>query len=185
MGVRRGTQVGNNAQMPELTLPRLHVHFSFVESVREFHAHPSPPPYVAALDADALSDATEFADYVQGLLDQRWEEAPRPAGYVPMTTLWWTDGREYLARLAIRHRLTPTLMQVGGHIGYDVRPSARRRGHASAMLKAALPIARELGIDRALITCDVDNVASRTVIEKNGGEQIEPYQDKLRFWVPT
>jgi predicted acetyltransferase len=53
------------------------------------------------------------------------------------------------------------------------------------MLKAALPIAREVGIDRVLITCDVDNVASRKVIEKNGGQQIEPYQDKLRFWVPS
>jgi hypothetical protein len=87
--------------MPELTLPRLGVHFSFVEAVREFHAHAAPPPYVAALDADTLSDAAAFADYVQGLLDQRWEETPRPAGYVPATTLWWTEGSEYLGRLAI------------------------------------------------------------------------------------
>jgi len=171
--------------MPELTLPRLDVHFSFVESVREFHAHGSPPPYVARLDPETLGDPAEFADYVQGLLEQRWEQTPRPAGFVPMTTLWWVEGPEYLARLAIRHRLTPTLLQVGGHIGYDVRPSARRQGHASAMLRAALPIARELGIYRALITCDLDNVASRKVIEKNGGRQIAPYKDKLRFWVPT
>jgi predicted acetyltransferase len=175
--------------MPELTLPRLDVHFSFVESVREFHAHGSPPPYIARLDPETLGDPAEFADYVKGLLEQRWEQTPRPAGFVPMTTLWWIERTEcrteFLARLAIRHRLTPTLMQVGGHIGYDVRPSARRQGHAGAMLEAALPIARELGIDRALITCDEDNVASRKVIEKNGGRQIAPYKDKLRFWVPT
>jgi predicted acetyltransferase len=155
--------------MPELTLPHPDLHFSFVESVREFHAYGSPPPYVAALDPETLQDAAEFADYVQNLLDQRWKETPRPAGYVPGTTLWWTEGPEFLGRLAIRRRLTPTLMNVGGHIGYDVRPSARRRGHVTAMLQAALPIARGLGIGRALITCDVDNVASRKVIEKNGG----------------
>jgi predicted acetyltransferase len=47
--------------------------------------------------------------------------------------------------------------------------ASRRRGHATAMLRQALPIARGLGIDRALVTCDVDNVASRKVIERNGG----------------
>lgn len=44
---------------------------------------------------------------------------------------------EYLGRLAIRHRLTPRLRTLGGHIGYDIRPSARQRGHATAMLAAA------------------------------------------------
>src|SRR5690242_3199976 len=83
--------------------------------------------------------------------------------------LWWVDGDEYLGRIAIRHRLTAQLRASGGHIGYDVRPSARRRGHATAMLRAALPVARALGVDSALVTCDAGNVASRRVIERNGG----------------
>jgi predicted acetyltransferase len=61
---------------------------------------------------------------------------------VPCTTLWWVDGPAHLGRIAIRHRLTPWLREVAGHIGYDVRPSARRRGHATAMLAAALPVPR-------------------------------------------
>jgi predicted acetyltransferase len=89
-----------------------------------------------------------------------------------------------LGRIAIRHRLTPQLREVGGHIGYDVRPSARRCGRATAMLRAALPVARTLGIESALVTCDVDNVASRTVIERNGGMLEDQRGDKLRFWVP-
>jgi predicted acetyltransferase len=99
--------------------------------------------------------------------------------------MWWVEQDEYLGRIAVRHRLTAQLREVGGHIGYDVRPSARRRGHATAMLRAALPVVRSLGINSALVTCDVDNVASRKVIERNGGVLEDQRGDKLRFWVPT
>ena len=112
------------------------------------------------------------------------EATPRPEGYVPTTELWWVDG-EVLGRIAIRHRLTPGLLEVGGHIGYDVRPSARRRGHATEMLRQALLIAGLMGIRRALITCDVGNIGSRTVIERNGGVLEDERAGKLRFWVPT
>jgi predicted acetyltransferase len=74
---------------------------------------------------------------------------------------------------------------VGGHIGYDVRASARRRGHATAMLAGGLAVAAGLGIDPALITCDVDNVGSRRVIETNGGVLEDERDGKLRFWTPT
>src|SRR5947208_8675631 len=118
---------------------------------------------------DAWHDVDAFAAYTAGLRADALEETPRRPGWVPCTTLWYVEGTEYLGRLAIRHRLTEWLREYGGHIGYDVRPSARRRGHATAMLKTALPIAKRLGIDDVLITCDADNVASRRVIEANGG----------------
>ena len=94
-------------------------------------------------------------------------------------------GPEFLGRIALRHRLNEYLRTLGGHIGYDVRPSARRRGHATAMLAAAVPRAHAMGIDPVLVTCDVDNVASRRVIEANGGVLENELQGKLRFWVPT
>jgi predicted acetyltransferase len=164
----------HNYRMPRLVDPTVSVHASFVESVREVNRRP-----------DALIDPAEFAEYVRGLIGQRFEETPRPAGYVPGTTLWWIEGPQFIGRLAIRHRLTPALEREGGHIGYDVRPTARRQGHATAMLQAALPRARALGIDRALITCDTDNIGSRKVIEKNGGEFIDEIDGKYRYWVPT
>lgn len=83
------------------------------------------------------------------------------------------------------HRLTAVLLEIGGHVGHDVRPSARRRGHATEMLRQALAVARELGIDPALVTRDVDNVGSRTVIERNGGVFEDQRHGKLRYWVPT
>src|SRR4029079_8211785 len=113
------------------------------------------------------------------------EETPRPVGYVPSTELWWVEDETFLGRVGIRHRLTPALLEIGGHIGYDVRPSARRRGHATAMLREALIVARGLAIERGLGTCSVDNVGSRTVIERNGGVLEDVRAVKLRFWVPT
>ncbi len=141
---------------------------------REIHDH-----------ASRWADPREFASYVCRLRADVREESARPDGHVPATTLWWVDDEEYLGRLAIRHRLTPSLRALGGHIGYDVRPSARQRGHATAMLAAALPAARGLGIDLVLVTCDDDNVASRKVIEANGGVLEGKSGAKLRYWVPT
>ena len=120
------------------------------------------------------------------LLDQlRALETDPPAHLVSSTTRWWVDGPEYLGRISIRHRLTPALRDHGGHIGYDVRPSARRRGHATAMLQAALPVAARLGITTALITTDPDNIASQRVIRAAGGVAELGEGPILRFWVPT
>ena len=119
--------------------------------------------------AAALSSDEEFAKFIAAIRAERLEETPRPPDVVPDTELWWVAGEEFLGRIVVRHRLTHALLDIGGHIGYDVRPSARRQGHATEMLRQALPVARDLGIDLALITCDVSNIGSRTVIERNGG----------------
>lgn len=52
------------------------------------------------------------------------------------------------------------------------------------MLRAVLPLARAADIERVLLTCDVDNVASRVVIKRNGGRLEDERAGKLRFWVP-
>ena len=134
---------------------------------------------------EAAATESGFRAFVDALMADRLEATQRPAGFVPATELWWVEGDEFLGRTSIRHRLTPTLLEIGGHIGYDVRPSARRRGHATAILRAALAVARDLGIERALVTCDTDNVGSRTVIERNGGILEDERAGKLRFWVTT
>jgi predicted acetyltransferase len=123
--------------------------------------------YVAALHADARNGG-ELWRYLRQVTGRApW--LPPTSGWTPQTCLWWVAGDDYLGRLNIRHWLTEDLVRRGGHVGYDVRPSARRRGHATAMLAAALPLAARMGIDPAHIDCDVTNRASRRVIEKNGG----------------
>jgi predicted acetyltransferase len=170
--------------------PRYHA--SFARAMEEFRAegrgtsddHSEIGHYLHDRQRAWSSDEA-FRAFVDEVRAKRLEETPRPQGYVPATELWWVDGDEFLGRVGIRHRLTPELLEMGGNIGYDVRPSARRRGHATTMLGQALLIARDLGIERALVTCDVDNVGSRTVIERNGGVLEDERSGKLRFWVPT
>lgn len=135
--------------------------------------------------------AAGFGAFAAAVRAEADPATPRPPGRVPESTLWWVEtGPEapeptYLGGIRIRHHLTAYLREVGGHIGYDVRPSRRREGHATRMLRAALPHAYALGITSALITCDTDNVASRRVIEANGGVLEDQRGEKLRFRVPT
>jgi predicted acetyltransferase len=136
-------------------------------------------------DAVAGLEDDELTGYVGRLLADTRERTERPLGHVPSTHLWWVDGAEFLGRVQVRHRLNPFLRDIGGHVGYHVVASERRRGHATAMLAATLPVAAELGLDCLLITCDETNVGSRKVIEANGGLFQDQRAEKLRFWVPT
>jgi predicted acetyltransferase len=176
--------------MPEFQPPTTALHASFLAAMAEF-ADEGRAGDGSMIGADLAEwspkwdDPVVFAEYVAAVRADADEATPRAVGRVPSTTLWWTDDDGYVGRLAIRHRLTDFLLQQGGHIGYDVRRSKRRRGHASAMLRAALPIAAGLGLDQVLVTCDDDNVGSRTVIETNGGHFEDQRGRKLRYWVPT
>lgn len=79
------------------------------------------------------------------------------------------DGR-ILGMLQVRHYLNDYLRDYAGHIGYSVRPSERRKGVATAMLRAALPYCRSIGLDRVMIACEPDNPGSRGTILNNGGK---------------
>ena len=129
--------------------------------------------------------AGDFPGFVDRLVKDRLPETPRADGFVPCTYLWLVDGGEFLGSLAIRHSLNDFLFEQGGHIGYSVRPSARRQGHATQALQAALPVARELGISRVLVTCAEDNTGSRAVIEKNGGVYEDSRKGARRYWIES
>lgn len=178
--------------MPQLIAPDVRFHRSFLAAMDEFRAEGrggaadnSMVGYDIQRRGAVWQDPAVFAEYVAELRSQADENAPRPPGRVPCTNLWWVEGDEYLGRIAIRHRLTDFLREYGGHIGYDIRASARRRGHATAMLRATLPVSAALGVDPALLTCDTTNTASRKVIEACGGVFEDRRGEKLRYWVPT
>jgi predicted acetyltransferase len=115
-----------------------------------------------------------------------------PDGFVPHTTYWLVDaGGEVVAVSNLRHALTERLRVEGGHIGYGVRPSARRRGHATEILRRTLAEARTHGIAEALVTCAKDNHGSAGAIRKCGGrleseEFVEPRGEIVsRYRIPA
>ena len=119
-----------------------------------------------------------------------------PEGWVPATTLWLVDGDRFLGRVNIRHRLTPHLMQFGGHIGYMIRPSEQGKGYGKLQLAMALEYCRAhlrdaIGGGKVLVTCDDDNIRSARVIEANGGvleNKVENFESgrtvlTRRYWI--
>jgi predicted acetyltransferase len=114
----------------------------------------------------------DFAGFVAFF--ERLTRGPDPGLDLVRGDAYWLrddDGR-IVGEVHVRHALTPMLKLHGGHIGYVVRPSARGRGYATAMLRLALRRARELGLGRVLLTVSPDNAASIRVIEKCGGTRL-------------
>lgn len=173
----------------ELVQPSTEYKSSFIEAVKEFqndtdYTHRNK--WYRKLTIPELE--TDFGSFVERELSHaRGENIPE--GYVPCTEYWLVDGKEFIGRVSVRHRLNDKLLNIGGHIGYDIRPTKRGQGHGNKILELALQKAKELGIERVLITSDIRNVASRKIIEKNGGileNQVpnpEMGFDALRFWI--
>lgn len=113
-----------------------------------------------------------------------------PDGWVPATTLFLVDNGRILGVANIRHRLTEPLRRFGGHVGYSVRPSERRKGFGTELLERVKDYVRtNLEIDRILVTCTADNVVSARIIESCGGileeaSFYEPAQKVVRrYWI--
>lgn len=91
--------------------------------------------------------------------------------------------------IELRHTLNPALKTIGGHIGYSVVPGERNQGYATEMLQLVLQQAKKAGLDRVLLTCDVDNIASNRIILKCGGvpEQEAPFDYEgeayYKYWI--
>ncbi|WKD30642.1 GNAT family N-acetyltransferase [Streptomyces xanthophaeus] len=172
--------------MPELITPTPHLHTSWLAAQSEG----GPDAHIdgGGLGSDDEVDTPEgFAAWVERLRRYSDRTLPVDHGRVHATYWWIAEGDTYLGAIDLRHYLNGFLLDAGGHIGYSVRPSARRRGLATWALGAVLYEARIVGMDRVLLTCDPDNEASIRTIEGNGGV-LEDVRDTLigpkrRYWI--
>lgn len=170
------------AALLEIRRPVLSDEHAFRIAVADFKAR--DPDWTFAFHFD---EKTDFAQYVQRVKD--WSEGKDLGEFVPNTFLVAVVEGKIVGRVSLRHELNAFLLREGGHIGYGVVPSERRKGYAKEMLRQTLPIARKLGLTRVLLTCDDNNEGSARTIEAHGGilenKILDPGMTvaKRRYWI--
>ncbi len=168
--------------MTKLVVPSARFRRSFLEALEEFTLRDQSMIFERRL---AKAD---FDGYLR-VVDAWTRGDELPPGWVRVSTFWLVDDDdEYVGSTNVRHELNDYLLDLGGHIGYTIRPSRRRMGYGTEICRLALEESKKLGLSRVLITCDDDNEGSRLIIERNGGvlENVVPQPDanapKRRYW---
>lgn len=131
------------------------------------------------------NDVHDFDYYLEHL-----EHKESKDGKVPDSVFFLLDEERniLLGAVNIRHYLNDFLLQYAGHIGDGIRPSERRKGYATEMIRLALLECKKLGIDKVLMVCDKSNIASAKTIIKNGGILENEFLDEdgeinQRYWI--
>jgi predicted acetyltransferase len=138
------------------------------------------------LPSDEVDSPAGFAAWVARLIVESDPAKPLDADKGRCTYRWIVEGDRVLGGIALRHGFSD-FVRWAGHIGYGIRPSARRRGLATWALGRMLDQARALGLDQVLLVCAVDNAASVKTIERHGGV-LEDIRDTVlgqarRYWI--
>lgn len=168
--------------MFKLVKPTLSMEKEYVDYITEWEATEEKiVPNAAKRDSMSFKELlTKWKEYES---ERMYEK-----GLVPSSIYFLMDeDKKIYGAIDIRHELNDYLLRYGGHIGYGIRPSQRRKGYASQMLTLALPISKKLGINKALITCDKNNTGSAKTIINNGGilenEVINGDEITQRYWI--
>jgi len=139
------------------------------------------------INGSGLLDQLEYKKWLDHTEKYREEET---AGddWVPSTTFFAVrkEDEKIVGMIDIRHHIQhPFLLEYGGHIGYAVRPTERRKGYATRILALAFEYAREIGLNKVMLGCYTDNIGSIKTIQKHGGKPIQqkPYSDGKPMYI--
>ena len=161
-----------------LVRPNIVFKSSYIEALAEGFVSGGGKP----LTRDEIDSAdSNFTDHLKSL-DRDGQMGSHYRGRsvpgVPSNTFWLVDGCEMVGSISIRSRIdSDILINLGGHIGYGIRPSKRGQGYGVRQLALGLDIARGMGIGLVRISCAETNDASRRIIETNGGIFLRTIKD--------
>ena len=171
--------------MPELVVPTARLHSAWIEAHDEWGPGLHEDGFGVG-PSDEVGSPVGFAAWVARLVGEPDPPEPAAAGRTSCTYRWIVERDQVLGGIALRYGPGDYVRQFG-HIGYGIRPSARRRGLATWALGRMLDVARTVGLDRVLLVCGVDNLASARTIEQQGGV-LEGVRDTehgplRRYWI--
>lgn len=149
----------------KLVKPSLDMKYEFQRMVMEYRSYGEKEYF--KMYNNALDD---FGGYLIKLEEQD-KGIKLKEGFVPCATYWLIDNeKSVLGVIRIRKKLSSEILRdIIGNIGYDISPLKRDKGYGKIILKLGIEKAKKLNITPILVTCDVNNVASKKVIEENGG----------------
>ncbi|MCD2347374.1 GNAT family N-acetyltransferase [Clostridium guangxiense] len=124
----------------------------------------------------------EFKSYLEGHFELS-RGMNLSSRYVPQTIYWLYINDRPVGIGKLRHHLNDRLKEVGGHIGYTIRPSERRKGYGNILLKELLKEAKKSGVNKVFITCIKGNMPSRKIIERNNGKLQDIFHGICRYWI--
>ncbi len=152
----------------KLVFPNIEYKEKAIDYINEFYAYSSKINGDAGLDK-ALK-ASSYEEWINQVI-AHVDIANVPEGRAPSLTYFYVreEDDKIIGMIDLRLSLNDFLRTEGGHIGYAIRPTERRKGYATVMLKDALNIYRTLGIYNVLVVCNKENVASAKVIQNCGG----------------
>lgn len=104
-------------------------------------------------------------------------------GRVPQTTYWLYANEIPCGMIVVRRGINEPLLKRGGHIGYYIKKNYRRKGYGEKMLSLCLDLLQKEGLNKVLITCNVDNIGSQKVIENNMGILENIVDGSRRYWI--
>ena len=136
--------------------------------IREFQRYGSDINGTGSLDA--YLEHSTYDAWLKNLYAQL-DIANIPEGKVPCITYFAIreEDRRLIGMVNIRLGMNSFLRKEAGQIGYSVRPSERRKGYGTEILRMALQVLRSVGYTETVVTCGKDNISSAGVILKNGG----------------
>ncbi|OGJ49965.1 hypothetical protein A2483_01565 [Candidatus Peregrinibacteria bacterium RIFOXYC2_FULL_33_13] len=168
----------------KLIKPTLKFKNSFIKAVMEYQKEG-----YRYIDLNVYELKNDFPSYLKSLANH--EKGINLINYqVPQITFWLVKNTEFIGSTRIRLKLNDRYHKQGGNIGYDIRPSERKKGYGNNLLRLALKKAKKTGLKKALLTCQKDNIASQKIIERNGGIKIKESEkdkhyspEKTKYWI--
>lgn len=150
-------------------------HFNQLKELKTDFINNNEPRIQGSGSVDKYDDLNEWLKSINDIEHGKNEKL------VPSTYYLVLSDEEVVGTICIRHYLTKDLEEFGGHIGYSIKPSARRKGFATEALRLILELYKDK-YDEILIMCEDDNIASNRTILANGGiliNQIEKFGLKI------